>query len=342
VLTPVVSGLDQPVAFAVRPGDDTRHVAERPGRVRRLDDETVVADLSDRTSAGGERGLLGIAFSPDGQRLYVSYTDLDGTSIVDELTMRPDGTADPATRRQVLAQRQPYANHNGGQISFGPDGYLYLALGDGGSALDPERAGLDLTTWLGKLLRIDPSGPDGYSVPEDNPFAGSDGVEPEIWSYGLRNPWRFSWDSATGDLWIADVGQNRREEINRSTRAEGAGRATNYGWSAWEGTLRANDDQDPEGATPPVHEYDTGEEGCAVTGGYVYRGSAIPELQGAYVFGDYCQAGLRAIPAGAFPGTAVERRLTDEPGEVVSFGEDASGELYVLSFDGTVYRIDPA
>ncbi len=345
-LTPVAR-LDQPIALARRPGDPTVYLAERPGRIRALRDgrldPTPVLDLSALTTARGERGLLGVAFSPDGRHLYASYTDNEGDSHLDEYGVNGAGTVDATTRRQVLFQEQPYANHNGGGIAFGPDGYLYYGLGDGGSAGDPERRALRLDTWLGKLLRIDPrpSGDRPYAVPADNPFVGRADALPEIWSYGLRNPWRFSFDSANGDLWIADVGQNQVEEVNLAPAGLGAGNGLNFGWSAFEGTDRFNRDQPEGGTVGPVHEYrhDAEPGGCSITGGYVYRGAAIPALRGAYLFADYCEGGVRAIPSG---GGATATVLTDGPGGIISFGEGAGGELYVLTLDGDVLRIDPA
>lgn len=343
-LTPVVS-LNQPIFLTAKPGGDpTLYVAERPGRIVAVADGqvgAVILDMSDLTQDGGERGLLGFAFSPDGQRLYTSYTNNDGNSVVDEYALAADGTADPGTRRQVLFQRQPYANHNGGQISFGPDGMLYVGLGDGGSGGDPQRNGQKLSTLLGKLLRIDPRQTEGapYAVPADNPFVDTEGARPEIWSLGLRNPWRFSHDAATGDLWIGDVGQNAWEEVDWVRAADGAGRGVDFGWSAWEGNHRFNDDQGADGHTPPVHEYAHGALGCSITGGYVYRGTAVPALTGAYVFADYCTAGLRAIDP-ANPSVAVP--INDTPGNVVSFGQGPGNELYVLSFDGNVYRVGAA
>lgn len=342
-LTPVVQ-LNEPIFLTTKPGDPTLYVAERGGRIVAVVDGQVTAeilDMRDLTAAGGERGLLGFAFSPDGGRLYTSYTDKRGNSAVDEYAVAPDGTADVGTRRQVLTQNQPYSNHNGGQILFGPDGLLYLGLGDGGSGGDPPRNGLKMSTLLGKLVRIDPRETDGspYAVPADNPFLDTEGARPEIWSLGLRNPWRFSFDAVNGDLWIGDVGQNAVEEVDWVTAAAGAGRGVNFGWSAWEGTQRFNDDQSPDDHTPPVHEYPHGSLGCSVTGGYVYRGSAIPALYGAYVFADYCAAGLRAIDP-ANPGEA--RPISDRPGGIVSFGQGPGNELYALSFDDNVYRIDAA
>ncbi len=344
-----VARLDEPVALAVRPGDPALYVAERGGRVRVVRDGVLdpapVVDLSALTRAGGERGLLGLTFSPAGDRLYVDYTDPNGDSHVDELAVTADGTVDPATRRQVLFQEQPYPNHNGGNVLFGPDGFLYIGFGDGGSQGDPQRHGLALDTWLGKILRVDPRPVDDqpYTVPPDNPFVGQDGARPEIWSYGLRNPWRFAFDRATGDLWIADVGGSAREEVDRSPVAEGAGRGVNFGWSALEGTRRQNADQPTEGAVGPVYEYGHGQGDCSITGGFVYRGSAIPRLAGAYVFADDCRPGIRALAVeadGTLAGDPVA--LNDGPEAIASVGEGADGELYVLSLDGVVARLSPA
>ena len=342
-LTSVVKSTE-PIHLTTRAGDAALYVAERRGRIVRVVDGTVAAvvlDMQGLTQAGGERGLLGFAFSPDGAQLYASYTNNDGNSVIDEYQMAGDGTADGDTRRQVLSQRQPYANHNGGDVVFGPDGMLYFGLGDGGSANDPQRNSLKLSTWLGKLLRIDPRATDGaaYAVPADNPFLDTDGARAEIWAYGLRNPWRFTFDAATGDLWIGDVGQGAWEEVDVARAAEGRGRGLDFGWSAFEGTHRFNDDQPSDEHTPPIHEYRHGSLGCSITGGYVYRGAAIPALQGAYVFADYCVQGIRAFDP-ANPGEATV--LVDRPANVVAFGQGPGNELYALSFDGNVYRIDPA
>jgi glucose/arabinose dehydrogenase len=304
--------------------------------------DVVVRDISDDTTTDAERGLLGVTFSSDGSLLYVSFTDEDGNSRIDEYGVVEDGTVDTESRRSVFDQDQPFANHNGGHVATGPDGFLYIGLGDGGAAGDPERSSLDPSTVLGKLLRIDPSRPSTdlpYSVPEDNPFVGVDGARAEIWSLGLRNPWRFSFDRTTGDLWIGDVGQNVWEEIDRSTVAEGAGRGVDFGWSAFEGTHRFNDDQSSESHTPPIFEYDHGEDGCSVTGGHVYRGTQIPGLVGTYVFGDYCSGliwGLQQATDGSVTRTELARFST-----LVSFGEDAAGELYAVSLDGEVARLSP-
>ena len=344
-----VADLLKAVALATRPGDadaSTIYVAQQDGLIRALHGTTVddapVLDMRSLTTGDGERGLLGVAFSPDGARLYVSYTDLKGNSEIDEYVMAADGTADAGTRRTVLTQQQPYANHNGGNIVFGPDGLLYIGFGDGGSANDPQRRADKLGTLLGKLLRIDPrEQPDApYGVPADNPFVGVDGARPEIFSYGLRNPWRFSFDAATGDLWIGDVGQDEVEEVDHASAAAGNGRGANYGWSAYEGTKRFNADVPGDLATVmPVHEYHHGDDGCSITGGYLYRGASMPALDGAYLFSDYCTGGVRAIDPTA-PGVSV--RLVDAPKNVSSFGRDSSGELYVLSLDEGVFKIGPA
>jgi glucose/arabinose dehydrogenase len=242
----------------------------------------------------------------------------------------------------VLTQEQPYPNHNGGNIVFGPDGLLYIGFGDGGSGNDPQRRADKLDTLLGKLLRIDPrQQPDApYGVPADNPFVGVAGARPEIYSRGLRNPWRFSFDSATGDLWIGDVGQDEIEEIDHVEAATGNGRGANYGWSAYEGTKRFNKDVAADPTTVmPVHEYHHGNDGCSVTGGYVYRGAAIPALAGAYVFSDYCSGGVRVIDP-TDPAKSV--RIADAPKNVSGFGRDRHGELYVLSVDDGLYAIVPA
>ncbi len=350
--------LDEPVAFAVRPGDVTHtYVAQRAGLIVTLDaggneGGAPVADLRGRTVAGGERGLLGLTFSPDGSKLYVDYTDRNGDTNVDELTMQPDGAAAASSRRRLLVIEQPYSNHNGGHVVTGPDGMLYIGMGDGGSGGDPQGNGQDLGVLLGKLLRIDPTpAADGspYTVPADNPFVGRAGVRPEIWSYGLRNPWRFSFDPATGDLWVGDVGQDAWEELDVvrvDDPAAPAGRGANFGWNAFEGTHRYDDGV--TAAAPllePIHDYPHGGgdlQGCSVTGGVVYRGSAIANLSGAYLFADYCVAGVRGLDAAAGDDQAGDgvRRLTAGPTAIASFGTDPNGAVLVASLDGGVYRLE--
>ena len=341
-LTPVAE-LDAPIALALRAGhEDVLYVAERAGFVRLVRDGQVdpepMLDVSDSTQPEGERGLLGMAFSPDGDFLYVSYTNDAGDSRVDEYALGAgEADLDPASRREVLAVDQPFPNHNGGNILFGPDGLLYFGLGDGGSAGDPQGNGQDPAVLLGKLLRIDPrpSGGEAYGIPADNPFAGGGG-RGEIWVTGLRNPWRFSFDRATGDLWIGDVGQNLLEEVSVLRAGEQAG--ANLGWSLFEGTDRFGPAPDPlPEVVMPVHEYGR-DEGTTVTGGFVYRGTEIPDLVGAYVFGDYATATVWALGP---EGERVDLAPV-ESGQLVSFGEDADGELYVLSLSGPLYRLDPA
>lgn len=335
-----VATLTQPVAFAVRADDTALYVAQKGGRVVAIRDGRVanrpVLDLSSEVSQGFEQGLLGLAFSPDGTFLYVNYTDLAGDTHVTEFGML-GASADPASRREVLFIDQPFSNHNGGHLAFGPDGYLYIGLGDGGSAGDPMDNAQNLTSLLGKMLRIDPRPTAGtpYGIPTDNPFVGQEGARPEVWAYGLRNPWRYSFDRLTGELWIADAGQARREEID--LQPAGAG-GQNFGWDGYEGTL-VFEEPLPEDAVDPVHEYeDVGSS--AVVGGYVYRGSQLPALQGAYVFGDFYDPELRAlVPAdgGGFEEASLNLRVPN----LTAFGEDASGELYTLSLSGQVYRLTP-
>jgi glucose/arabinose dehydrogenase len=344
-----VAQLDAPIRLALRPGDaSTIYIAERSGQLRALRGGSLapdpVLDLSSLISTGGERGFLGFAFSPDGQYLYVDFSDRNGAINVDEYLVAGDGSVDPSSRRSVLVQDHPFNNHNGGNVIFGPGGYLYIGLGDGGSEGDPQRTGLDLGTWLGKILRIDPRPSDDqpYSVPPDNPFVGHAGAKPEIWSYGLRNPWRFSFDAVTHDLWIGDVGQDKLEEVDRVTVAEGGGRGVNFGWSAYEAGSRYNADQPGDGVTMPVFQYAHSASNCAITGGFVYRGNAVPALRGAYVYGDYCGQGVRAIDIAADGTAGNAMSLTSNPGSIVSFGEGPGNELYVCSLDGNaVYRIDP-
>jgi len=363
-----VARLDQPVAFAMRPGGSDVFIGEQGGRVKRLVPQTgdqqqgrqqdgdgspddgkpfrvidePVLDISADVRNQGEQGLLGMTFSPDGRRLYVHYSDTNGDTQVVSYAMTADG-ADLSTRRRVFSTAQPQANHNGGQLAFGPDGYLYLGLGDGGGAGDPDSNGQNPGTVLGSVLRIDPDGATGnlrYSSPPDNPFATSGGA-PEVWLFGVRNPWRFSFDRLTGDLWLADVGERDMEEVNLLPAQEsGAGRGANLGWPLFEGSIRFAPGVAPGGLVAPVYEYDH-DEGCSVTGGFMYRGSAIAALADTYVFGDFCSApvqGLRVVDGvveAAGPiGVSVDR--------IASFGQDNNGELWILSLDGPVFRLLPS
>lgn len=337
--------LDQPLAMAVRSGDRTLYVAEKGGRVRRLvdgraTDAPPLLDISDRVSTGGEQGLLGLAWAPDGRVFYVNYTDRDGDTHVVEYPAPADGEAQVAADRgrELLVQEQPFANHNGGNLVFGPDGLLWIGLGDGGSGGDPRNNAQNLRTLLGKMLRIDPrpSGGRPYTVPPDNPFVGRAAARPEIWSYGLRNPWRYSFDRETGDLWIGDVGQNAWEEIDVAPAGSPGGE--NWGWPAQEGTHAYRGRAPVPGSVDPVYEYSLDGEACAVTGGYVYRGRKLASLlAGKYLFTDACVGELQVLtrPADVQP-------LGLSAGYAVSFGEDHEGELYVLSLEGPVYRLDPS
>jgi glucose/arabinose dehydrogenase len=335
-----VADLNEPVALSVRPDDDALYIAERVGRVVALTDGDieVVVDLTGEVSLGGEQGLLGLAFSPDGRFLYVNYTDLRGDTHVTEFAM---GTAkaDASSRRDVLFVDQPYANHNGGNLAFGPEGYLYVGLGDGGSAGDPMDNAQSLGTRLGKMLRVDPrpSGGREFGVPPDNPFRGRGDALPEIWAYGLRNPWRWSFDRETGDLWIGDVGQSAREEIDFQPASSGGGE--NYGWDGYEGSL-VYEEPVPEEAAPPIYDYPQ-ELGASVIGGYVYRGSEIEGLQGAYLFGDFYNPQIRVLKT-RDGDVVAHRELGVEVPSLASFGEDADGELYALSLAGPVFRLSPA
>jgi glucose/arabinose dehydrogenase len=346
-----IASLDSPVAMAIRNGDAAIYVAEQTGRIVSIRDGTVdptpVLDLSSQISTGGERGLLGLAFSPDGRFLYVNYTDLDGNTNVVEFAMDADGRADVRSRREILFVKQPFPNHNGGNLVVGPDGDLYIGLGDGGSGGDPLGNGQNLGVLLGKMLRIEPRMPNGslppngapYAIPAGNPFVGTPGARPEIWAYGLRNPWRYEFDRTTGDLWIGDVGQNAYEEVDLQPHGSHGGQ--NYGWNLTEGShLYGDATAPPRNWTRPLFDFSHDDGSCAVIGGFVYRGSAIPWLRGAYLYTDLCRGELLAVRQA---GGRVTQRLDlgihmESPS---SFGQDAAGELYVLSLSGPVYRFVP-
>jgi glucose/arabinose dehydrogenase len=336
-------GLSQPTAMAVRPGDPALYATEQVGRVQAVRDgrTSVVADVTDRVLAGGERGLLGLAFSADGSTLYLYWTAREPVGQV-TIASYPfsGGRADVAGERQLVRiAHDRYGNHNGGQLGLGPDGFLYAGVGDGGGGGNPLRTALDTKSLLGKVLRIDPTRPSGgrpYGIPPGNPFADGSGGAPEVWAYGLRNPWRFSWDRADGRLFIADVGQNAYEEVN-AVAGDRAG--VSYGWNKREGLHAYNGGARPAGAVDPVIELPHADGVCSITGGYVYRGSRIPGLVGRYVFTDYCDSKLRAgRPTDA--GWVVER-LDAAGRQVTTFGQDEAGELYVLDASG-LSRLDPA
>ena len=292
-------------------------------------------------SSGSEQGLLGLAFHPDYTKngyFFVNYTDRSGDTVIARYRVSADPSlADPSTEVRLLEVQQPYGNHNGGDLAFGPDGYLYISLGDGGSGGDPRNFGQSVDTLLGKLLRIDVSEVDGYSIPAGNPFVNGGG-RPEIWAYGLRNPWRISFDQLTGDLYIADVGQNSWEEVNFQPAGSPGGE--NYGWNTMEGFHCFQSSAcDQSGLTLPVIEYALHVQGdCAVTGGYVYRGHSLPAWQGIYVYGDYCSGrvwGLFQNPTGVW-----ENGLLFETGaRITSFGQDEDGEIYLVNHRGSVYQL---
>src|SRR5215210_6991098 len=342
----VADGFDQPVQV-VDPSDGSRRlfVVEQPGRIRIVRDGQVVPepflDITEFVGCCGERGLLSLAFHPDYANngdLFVDYTDANGDTVVAryQVSAADPNRADPASAQVILSVDQPAANHNGGLLLFGPkDGYLYIGLGDGGGGNGQN--GQLLSTLLGKILRIDVDGPSSdhrYGIPPDNPFVDQPGARPEIWAYGVRNPWRFSFDRVTGDLWIGDVGSATYEEVNYQPGASPGGE--NYGWDVMEGTsCRAEDGCDEFVA--PVSGVDR-DEGCVVTGGYVYRGSAMPDLHGVYLFADFCSGRVWGLVPDA--SNAWIRLGPVETGlRISSFGEDATGELYVVDIQGAIYRL---
>jgi glucose/arabinose dehydrogenase len=348
----VVSGLAQPLDLQSAPDDPERlYVVEQRGRIRVVRggqlQEAPFLDVSGRISSTGERGLLGLAFHPDfatNHRFFVNYTTTGaGTTVVAEFAARTADEADPGSEVPLLSVPQPFANHNGGALAFGNDGFLYVALGDGGSGGDPLGNGQSLDTRLGKILRIDVDSGAPYAIPPDNPLLSSPGALPEIWALGLRNPFRMSFYRATGDLYIGDVGQGRFEEIDVGLRSRGGGE--NYGWNVTEGNACFSPSAgcDQTGLTAPVLEYGH-DEGCSVTGGVVYSGCRMPDLVGTYFYGDYCSAFVRSFRL--LNGQATEQRdwTAGLSGidQITSFGLDAAGEVYVVDRDGEVYRLEPS
>jgi glucose/arabinose dehydrogenase len=350
----VVDGLQAPLDLQVPTGDRHRlFVVEQGGRIRIVRDGALVAtaflDIASRISTGGERGLLGLAFHPayaQNGRFFVNYTDPNGDTHIVEFhaSSNPD-VADAGSERLLLFVHQPYANHNGGGLAFGHDGKLYIALGDGGSSGDPQRHAQDRSSALGKLLRIDVDTGTPFGVPPDNPFVARPGAFPPIWAYGLRNPFRFSFDRATGDLYIGDVGQDTIEEVD--VTPVGAGGGQNYGWNIMEGNQCYPPGQgcSQSGLTLPAVTYTHG-DGCAVTGGIVYQGCRMPGYHGTYFYGDYCSGFVRSFRF-QNGGVSEQRDWTSTLGRglhlLSSFGSDDDGEIYLLSYqDGQVLKIVPA
>lgn len=338
-----IGSFSAPVEVLARAGDGRTFVVEQGGRLLATDGQTTttILDLSNKTAANGEGGLLGAAFDPDAPLVYVHYIDAAGDSAIAEFSIdAATAVADPISERRVLTVDQPFENHNGGELAFGPDGFLYIGLGDGGLADDPHRSALDVTSPLGKILRIDPAqnGSAPYSVPSDNPFVGAEDADPTIWSYGLRNPWKFSFDSQNGDLWIADVGQNQFEEINHATATDAglAGRGMSFGWSAYEGDVRFNEDQIADGHTDPHVTYARTDGNCSISGGAVYRGSARPDLTGWYLYGDYCTGLIWGFDTTQQQPEIVELAQVDA---LVALAIGGDGEMYAVSVAGDVFRL---
>jgi glucose/arabinose dehydrogenase len=370
LLAPVPGPFQVPVAMTQHPESDDLYIVEKVGYIRAVRsgliyDPVPVLDLSSEVSSGLEQGLLGLAFAPKGNFMYVYFTDSGGDSRLVEFAFS-DGAVVLDSRRKVLSVEQPFENHNGGTITFGPDGYLYISLGDGGSAGDPEGNAQNLKTLRGTILRIDPrpSGKKPYRVPADNPFAGRSArskgsppharsgraqgkkgnskieARPEIWAYGLRNPWKYSFDRKTGDLWIGDVGQSAWEEINLQRSRSSGGE--NYGWNQMEGMEPYEGGQEPANHVSPIYVYpNAGTDSCSITGGYVYRGEAISSLKGAYVYSDWCDGRLRYIRNKGRKVVEDEELGVTVP-SITSFGEDHDGELYAISLGGGIFKILPA
>jgi glucose/arabinose dehydrogenase len=342
------SGLSRPVlAVSARDGTGRVFIVEQTGRIRIYKDGKILTtsflSIGSQVSKGGEQGLLGLAFHPSfktNRKLYVNFTDLNGDTVIREykVSTTNSNVVATSTARTILKISQPYDNHNGGMLAFGSDGYLYIGMGDGGSGGDPGNRAQNINSLLGKILRINvnsTTSTTNYVSPSTNPYVGRDGRN-EIWQLGTRNPWRFSFDRANGNLWIGDVGQTRWEEIDRAVRtSSGPGRGINWGWRVLEGAHCFNPSTgcSTTGKTLPVTEYSHDGGRCSVTGGYVYRGTGVPALVGGYLFADYCTGEIWVIDsAAARPATPT--LLLDTDLMISSFGENAGGELYVLDHAG--------
>jgi glucose/arabinose dehydrogenase len=339
-LEPLITGLER-IVLLTHAQDERLFIVEQVGRIRIFENNLLqpspFLDISNLTKSGGERGLLGLAFHPnyqDNGYFFVNYTDTQGnTQIARYQVSENPNQADPESAKIILSIDQPYGNHNGGMIAFGPEGFLYIGMGDGGSGGDPQNYAQNLNSLLGKLLRIDVNS-DTYSIPDDNPFVGQENIRPEIWSYGWRNPWRFGFDRQTGDLWAGDVGQGSYEEISFQLAGQGGG---NYGWRIMEGMhCYMPKDCQQDDLIKPLFEY-SHREGSSITGGYRYRGTSLPDLQGAYIFGDFSSG--RIWMGTEDNGKWEKTELMDTDFNISSFGEDASGELYLLDYKGVVYSV---
>lgn len=354
-LTEVASNLARPI-YLTNAGDGSNRlfVLEQAGRIMLIADGVVqdipFLDIRNKVSqeiltSYSEQGLLGLTFHPDyaeNGQFFVHYSDTGGDTVIARYRVSPDNpnTADPTSEEIIFTHPQPYRNHNGGQIEFGPDGYLYIALGDGGSQGDPQNNAQNPVSLLGKILRVDVDSGSPYGIPADNPIATvNPNLAPEIWAMGLRNPYRFSFDRARGDLYIADVGQNQWEEINFQEAGSPGGQ--NYGWRIYEGNHRYTNEADPSGMIWPIAEYDHS-NGCSVTGGYVYRGEALPALQGVYFYGDWCSGQIWATYPDAQGAWQTIQFKTGTGLSISAFGEDDDGELYVLDYSGRVLKLTAA
>lgn len=347
----VVDGLARPL-YVTHAGDDSGRlfILEQGGLIKAWNGEetTIFMDISSLVSQEAlapvytERGLLGLAFHPDyaeNGTFFVNYTDLNGGTVIAryQVSANPD-VADTGSAEIIFTQNQPYANHNGGHMAFDADGYLYVSLGDGGSAGDPLSAGQNPLLLLGTIMRLDVNGETGYAIPDDNPFVGSDEGADEVWSYGWRNPWRFSFDRATDDMYIGDVGQAQWEELNFESADSTGG--LNYGWNLFEATTVYAGGGDPDVMVQPFAEYNHG-NGCSVTGGYLYRGEQLPDWEAVYFYGDYC-TGVMWTAYRTDAETWVSDILIDTDYQISSFGEDEAGELYIVHYGGSVLKIVPA
>ncbi|WP_457636866.1 PQQ-dependent sugar dehydrogenase [Oceanithermus sp.] len=336
-LQPIAKGIDKPVYLTQEP-DGPLLIVSQKGKIFAVNGNrlSLWLDVSKKISCCGERGLLGMAFHPGypgNHRFFLNYTDRRGRTVIEEYRNKKP-------YKTLLVIKQPYANHNGGHLAFGPDGYLYIGTGDGGSNGDPRQLAQNPGSLLGKMLRIDVDHGNPYSIPADNPFVHDPKYRPEIWAIGFRQPWRYSFDRETGDLFIGDIGQSAWEEIDFVPTPPGDNGGLNFGWNIMEGDhcFKPAKNCRQAGLTPPIIEY-SHQQGCMVVGGYVYRGKAIPELRGSYIFGDFCKG---IIWSAYWQDGWKTSLLLRSKLQISSFGQDAAGELYVVDYRGAVYKLVPA